>query len=550
MEKSITCKNCNKSFQVTDEDTKFYEKMGVPASTHCPDCRQQRKMLQMNQINLFKRKCDLTGETIISSFPQDSEYKVFSQKSWYSDLHDGEKYGQEFDFSRPFFEQYAELSKKVPVPALLTDYTRDENCEYTNCAGKNKNCYLIFDSDENWDCMYSYGMNGSRSSLDCLRVQEMELCYEAVDSKNCYNCAYVTNSENCTDSYFINNCIGCRNCIYCSNLRNKQYHFQNKKIPKEEFEKLKEPLENYTVLQEKIQEFKKIKPKFPQKFLQGFQNENVTGNYLVNCKNAINCFDSMNIWDVKNCTQVFIGAKNCMDIVECGECELLYECNHLGYNAYNLRFCMQCFNQISNLTYCKFCFTSSDLFGCVGLKKKKYCILNKQYSKEEYEALVKKIIEHMKKTKEWGEYFPAQISYHPYNLSVANEYYPLTKEQAVSKGYKWRDEDKKEYLKQTYTIPDSTREVPDTIINETLACKTCGKNFKITTAELNFYKKQNFPIPRKCFHCRHKERVNSRAPRKLFDSICGKCGAKITTCYTKELADHVYCEKCYLESVI
>jgi len=31
----------------------------------------------------------------------------------------------------------------------------------------------------------------------------------------------------------------------------------------------------------------------------------------------------------------------------------------------------------------------------------KYCILNKQYSKEEYEELVPKIIEHMQKTGEW-----------------------------------------------------------------------------------------------------------------------------------------------------
>ena len=34
-------------------------------------------------------------------------------------------------------------------------------------------------------------------------------------------------------------------------------------------------------------------------------------------------------------------------------------------------------------------------FGCVGFKHKQYCILNKQYTKEEYEKLVQKIIKQM-----------------------------------------------------------------------------------------------------------------------------------------------------------
>jgi hypothetical protein len=41
---------------------------------------------------------------------------------------------------------------------------------------------------------------------------------------------------------------------------------------------------------------------------------------------------------------------------------------------------------------------SSNLFGCIGLRGKEYCILNKQYTKEEYEALVPKIIEKMKES--------------------------------------------------------------------------------------------------------------------------------------------------------
>lgn len=543
------CKNCAKDFSITDKDLEFYKKMEVPEPTFCPSCRQQRKLLQVNQIYLFKRKCDATGKDIISNFPQDSTYKIYDQAYWFSDSCEGADYGKDFDFTRPFFEQYAELSKEVPRPALFNDFLKDENSAYTNYAGKNKNCYLIFDSDEDWDCMYSYGMNSSKNSLDCYRVVRLERCYEAIDSTNCYNCSFISNCENCWDSYFLNNCIGCKNCIFCSNLKNKQYYIENKKVTAEEYQKIKQNFGSYEFLKNKIKEFSQYKLKFPQKFMRGFRNENCSGNYLMNCKNATHCFDSMNIWDGKYCSQVFIYSRNCMDNEECGECELIYESNNLAYNGYNIRFSQQCMSQINNLTYCDYCFRCSDLFGCIGLKRKKYCILNKQYSKEEYFTLRDKIIAYMTKTKEWGEYFPPSLSLHPYNLSTAMSFYPLTKEQALKKGYKWRDEDKKEYQPQIYEIPDNIKDISDSIKNEILACEECGKNYKIIESELKFYRKQNLPIPKKCFHCRHKARIALRNPRTLYKRTCQKCNMEIETTYSPERKEIVYCEKCYLESI-
>jgi hypothetical protein len=52
--------------------------------------------------------------------------------------------------------------------------------------------------------------------------------------------------------------------------------------------------------------------------------------------------------------------------------------------------------------------------------------LNKQYTKEEYEKLLPKIIAHMKKTGEWGEFFPISISPFNYEETPAMDYYPLT----------------------------------------------------------------------------------------------------------------------------
>ncbi len=53
-----------------------------------------------------------------------------------------------------------------------------------------------------------------------------------------------------------------------------------------------------------------------------------------------------------------------------------------------------------NLLYCYSSVQSHNCFGCVSAKQNEYCILNKQYTKEQYEELVPKIIEHMIKNGE------------------------------------------------------------------------------------------------------------------------------------------------------
>ena len=41
------------------------------------------------------------------------------------------------------------------------------------------------------------------------------------------------------------------------------------------------------------------------------------------------------------------------------------------------------------------CQSSSNIFGCIGLQSKQYCLLNKQYQKEEYLNIIEKIKKHM-----------------------------------------------------------------------------------------------------------------------------------------------------------
>jgi hypothetical protein len=278
--------------------------------------------------------------------------------------------------------------------------------------------------------------------------------------------------------------------------------------------------------------------------------EDVTGDYIHNAQRCFRCFDVADAQDLRYCDSLY-KAKDCCDVSSFGEkIELCHESATAGIDGYHLLFTFGCVISCADLTYCDECRGGSHCFGCVGMKKAKFCVLNKQYTEEEYNALVPKIIAHMRKTGEWGEFFPAEIGSYGYNETVAQEYFPLTKEEAVRRGWAWRDEEKKEnYRGPPAGIPDDIADVQDDITKQILLCEATGKPYKILPQELQFYRDMHLPIPRKCPDQRHAERLAIRNPRKIWKRNCAKCQKDVETTYAPERPEIVYCETCYLDTV-
>ena len=184
------------------------------------------------------------------------------------------------------------------------------------------------------------------------------------------------------------------------------------------------------------------------------------------------------------------------------------------------------------------------------MQQAQYCILNKQYTKEEYEALVPRIIEHMKKTGEWGEFFSMPMSSHGYNRSSAQMYYPLTKEQVLAQGLVWDDYDaprpQVQKILDASNIPDNIKDVSDDILSAAIECEVTKKLFKITPKELKFYRQQKVPLPRRYPDQRHLDRFSLRNPRKFWNRNCSKCQKSLWTTYSPEITEKVLCEPCYL----
>jgi hypothetical protein len=547
-----TCSQCTQQYEITDEDLEFLEKVSpvfagkkyqIPVPALCPDCRVQRRIAFRNERRLYHRKCDLTGKEIISMYSPDKKIKVYDREVWWSDKWDPLSYGRDFDFRRPFFDQFRELLMAVPRIAL--NNKEPENSEFCNFCYRNKNSYLLMTSSY---CESSFYANRSfylKDSADCSSCNRCELCYELIDCDNCYNSKWLQNSSNCTDCSFGFNLKSCQNCFACCNLKNAKYCIENKQYTREEYEKKIIELGQDTA--RAGIGFEKLKKQAVRKYINGLNLENCSGDALFDSKNAHDCYESRNLQDCRylyNTTNM----KDAMDVSNDDNSELVYEAVGSESNY------MHSFNDIcwfnSDDYYNSLCFNSKNIFGCVGLKKNSYCILNKQYGKDQYQELVPGIIESMKKNGEWGEFFPVSLSLFNYNETLASEYFPLSREQAVKMGAKWKDEDAtNRYQGPKIMIPDNIEDTGDEITKRILTCDRCSRNYKVVPQELALYRKLTIAVPKICPDCRHSGRQAKRNPRRLWDRQCAKCKTAIRTSYAPEQPETVYCESCYLKEI-
>ena len=555
------CKQCGAGFEVVAEDLEFYKKVSpvfngvrcdLPMPTFCPDCRQQRRLAFCNEHHLYPAQCGMCKRKILSQYPPHLDKPIYCRECWHSDSWDASKYGRDPDFSRSVFEQIHELMNTVPSLALCSQGTCI-NCDYIHYAGTSKNCYLIMHADFCENCYYGYGFKNNVYCVDGFYNLHCQFCYECIDCHKCYGLKYSQDCLNCHSGAFLRDCIGCKNCFLCVGLREKEYCFENKQLSREQYEaKVKSiDLGSYSKVQELIEKREEIEKNHCFKEYHGHNLQDCFGDYLINCKEAKFCFDCEDVESAKYCYQIVLGGKNIYDIYQFGtNLQESYECTISGEEGYHFLFCDNAQMSSSDLFYCWYMEASRNCFCCVNMMRAKYCIFNKQYTKEQYEELVPKIIEHMKKTGEWGEFYPMNISHFGYNKTSAQMYYPLTEDEVLAKGLKWDDYDPPlpdvEKIVEAKDIPDNITEIPDAALNFALKCEVSGKLFKLTLQELQFYRKHNIPLPRRAPYQRHLDRFSRRNPRKFWERKCAKCGKVIKTTYSPDRPEKVCCEECYL----
>ena len=578
------CQNCKTSFVIEPDDFAFYEKIKVPPPTFCWKCRFQRRLAWRNERKPFWNTSAKSGKKIISIYPPYAGMTVYDEKEWRADDWDGLDYGVDYDFSRPFFTQITNLWKKVPVNGPHTE--NNVNSDFVICSGWGKNNYLVCNTSGAEDSAYGNAMDECKFCFDGSHITKCERCYGSFWLKNSYQTHFSTRGMENASSWFLFGCSGMTNSFGCVNMRKKSYCIFNKQYARQEYEeKIKAmKLNTWSGLQKAKTEAYAFALKFPVAYLNGILNNDVTGEYVSESKNVHYGYLVNGGKDLKYVQYLQVpGSEDSHDITIWGHSNILaYENCQSGLGISNSHFLKSSWSEVIDSEYCMDCRGVSNCFGCVGLKNKKFCIFNKQYSEAEYYVLRKKIIEHMNtapyvdkkgRVYKYGEFFPAELSAFEYNVSLAQEHFPLTKEQTLQEGYGWYEQPASDYKTtiKPENIPDAIEDVPDSITKEILECIQCKKAYRIIDMELAFLRQEKLPIPRQCIDCRHNERISQRAKAFLYHRACeckgggsgngiyqnatkhshgeSPCTNEFETSHGKESSEIIYCHPCFYEEV-
>ncbi len=545
------CQNCKKDFIIEPDDFAFYEKMDLPMPIMCPECRM-KYLLAFWVFGRFRiAKSALSGKTIITVIPESAPFPIYERSEFVSDAWDPLTYGKDYNASRPFIEQLVELQSKVPHPHQCG--VKNLNCDWTDDVWESKDAYLTRSAANVESIIYGYRIVNCKNSVDITYSFDVERSYDCVYCFKSYNLKYSFNCRDCMDSLFLYDCRNCHDCFMCWNLRNQKYCILNQQYSKEEYEKkFKEyNLKSRAVIEELKKEFwQHIRQDAVHRENYNLLAVNSRGNFLANSKNCYHCY----FWEEsENCRHCFRGfqSKEIIDSVGGFHREkcILGVQDGYGYNTSCSLYTTNCrySSYLDNCEECEYC------FGCVGLRKKKYCVLNKQYSKEEYESLVEKIKSDMKERGEWGKFFPLSVAYCGYNISLAQLMYPMAKEEALKFGAKWEEtiEPHYENIISGDDLPDAIDQVSDDITRQRILCPETKLSYNITKDELSFYREHGIPLPNRHFDWRTLERFKPFSymikPQK---GICYNCKKEVEHYYAPELGfEKIACLECYQREV-
>ena len=413
-----------------------------------------------------------------------------------------------------------ELQEKVPRPHQ--GCKNNFNCDWCEDVWESKNCYLSRALFKCENLSYGYRVLTSKDSFDLVYCFDLQRSYNCLFCHNSFNLNFSENSKDCVDSNFLFDCRNCQNCTMSWNLRNKRYCIRNVQYTKEEYEKELAKFnfgsyKNIVILKEEFKRILKNEAVHRENF--NIKTTNSTGNYMTNCDKCINVFSWENSQNCQNC----IRGLNSKDSIDQA---FTWNTENSGNNGtvdggYQIKHSAHSVGRYSE--YIDNCLEVEYCFGCVGLRKKKYCILNKQYTKEEYEKLKAKIVLDM--GEEYGEFFPYSMGICDYNFSASILYFPqTTKEEILREGGYWSEEDfSSEDGISSLELPDAIKDTDLGICNQALICPQTHYRFNISQSEFEFHKNNNFALPREHFDRRMLEPARKMVVSKSYPYKCFYC---------------------------
>ncbi len=551
----VSCTRCGREFQHSRKFRDLLQKIALgghefPLPSSCPSCRRRTRQAWQNEKTLYRRHCDLSHKPTIAIYPPNTDFPVYSHESWISDGWDALEYGLELNLERSFFLQFRQLQKVVPRKAQ--NLISCENCDFNNNLWYGKNAYLSFMSSYLVDCYYDYASWDVKDSIEVWYSKYIELSHTIVASENLYGCI---DCERCFHSdhlYFCNRLTGCSHCFGCYGLKQKKFCIFNEPVSETEYWAFLKAAELGSAAAHK-----RWREKF-RSFLSGLPrdaviaddfSEDYSGNYLFRTARSENCFVAT---DVEDCAWLFESArtKDCADLDFSYSTTLCYDsASAIGcHQSAFLDNCQDC----SDSYYLSQCAHCTNCFGCIGLRRQSFCILNRQYSEAEYHEKVAALIAAMSKRDEWGEFFPIELSDFGYNQTEAALNMPLSKAEAIAAGANWSDYEAPigvslELQIDAADLPDHVRDADASILQKAIRCETTGRLFRIIAKELAFHQAHGVPLPRVHPLERYRALIAPHGGTELKPVRCASCGTECESVYANSSEQPLVCRPCFTE---
>lgn len=500
-----TCRITGQPFTVSDCELDQLARLGaansfvgsdLPIPTVTPTEALRRIAVYGNLLHLFWSKSALSGKPTLSRFNPQHSLKVVTPEEFWSDQVDNSVFGRDYDFQRPFFEQFNELLRSTYN--LPLGNVNVENSDFINGAVDVKDSYLSFVIIGSTNCLYCFNMLKCSDMIDCCFCDGSSYCYCSTDLSNCYQCQHCTDSENCQDCFGCWDCRSCSNCLGCFGLERQQFCIFNHQLSEQEYRirltaaNLGSATSRFQMLAQ-IGDFFRASSHKPNRIINC---EESSGAYLRNCGSMEFCFNSRDSRDCGYSTAAH-SSRDCWrgyftrsELCYTGTYVDSYNC-HFSYHPFNAESLWYSFGMYNGCREC---------FGCVGLKKATHQILNRQYSANEYYQILPRIVSHMKSTGEWGEWFPVDQAPYSYDEGWTTEYFePISDAEIIRRGY-YRNE---------YSAESAARDVVDRALladnildfdivglgAKAIRCERTGLPFSIQRKEWEFYRTHTIPIP-------------------------------------------------------
>ena len=589
-----TCKYCGEEFPLFDLEKEMLDKHGFKYRDYCSECNFKLLNIFINNKYLYHRKDSKSNKKLISLISEDFEWDVIDVNDYKKLLVDDFAIKFQKDLWDDIFSDFYELVKSFPKPSRLT-YPSVENWEYSSDVWWCKNVYLshcIFYDCENIFYSFNTFLSSKNiySSYSILNSSNIYFSRNASNSHNIFNCFDIWNSSDLLYCRGMNNC---KNCIFSCNQTNKSYLIFNKQYNKEEYQKLKtdilEKLSNKKWEEELLERYEKfLQENLVQQSLDMINAEKSVWEGIIDSKNVINCFGAK---DTENCINVMnIWSSNLINNNICNSTKTWDVENSIWsisfwWNTYEAFYSLSLVES-KNIYYSIDIESSEECMFCIWLRAKKYHILNKWYSKDQYFFIKEKLISKLKKEWTWWEPLSHHLSPYPYNDTLAYDFYKVNKiiysdsrEEIIDKDakwiitlnsndfisdwtldlwwkekikIKWRTKDKEINIPENASTIESKQlpsiqEVDNSILDKVIICEKSKRPYRIMPSELNFLKKYNLALPTLHNDLRIDKLRSYRPIWQMHLWVCDKCNKECLTVFKNKTKYRVYCSGCYRE---